>query len=70
MKILKHRLNKKNVTALLIQIQDECDFRANHLATKAIKTFGLTKEHYKQTGNPREIYNKALSSMKTQRKFK
>ena len=44
------RLNKKNITAVLIKIQNEGDIHANHLATKAITNFGLRREHQKQTG--------------------
>jgi len=47
------RLNKKNVTSLLIRIQDFGSFDANALATKAIEDFGLRREHQKQTENNR-----------------
>ena len=40
--------NKGNVTRLLRKIQDECDLHANHLATKAIGDFGLTKIYMQQ----------------------
>ena len=45
------KLNKKNITKLLIEIQDRCDLTANSIATQAVKDFDLQREHQKQTGN-------------------
>jgi hypothetical protein len=50
------KLNKKNITSLLIHLQDYGGMEANVFATKAIKDFGLRKEHQKQTGNPDSAY--------------
>jgi hypothetical protein len=52
------KLNKKNVTALLIRLQNECCLGANALATQAMKDFGLRREHQKQTGNPDSAYKR------------
>ena len=59
MKIMK--LNKKNITKILIDIQDygNCGpMTANAIATRAINSFGLQREHQKQTGNSPESYRK------------
>ena len=53
------QLTRKNVAALLVRLQDECDLRANQIATQAMKDFGLRKEHQKITGNPDSAYQPA-----------
>ena len=50
------KLNKKNITQLLIEIQDLGDLTANAIATRAVKEYGLQPEHQKQTGNPESAY--------------
>ena len=50
------KLNKKNITQLLIEIQDRGDLTANAIATRAVKEYGLQPEHQKQTGNPESAY--------------
>lgn len=44
------------VAKLLVRLQDECDLRANAIATQAVKDFGLRKEHQKVTGNSDSAY--------------
>ena len=54
---MRHKkLNKKNITKLLIEIQDRSDLTANSIATRAVKDYGLQREHRKQTGNPASAY--------------
>ena len=39
------KFTKKNIVKLLTKIQDEGCFHSNVIASKAIKDFGLEKEH-------------------------
>ncbi len=45
----RKKLNKKNITKLLIEIQDRSDLIANSIATRAIEEYGLQREHQRQT---------------------
>ena len=50
------KLNKKNITELLVRIQNHGDLTANSIATDAVDDFGLQREHMRQTGNPPASY--------------
>ena len=52
------KINKTNLTKLLIKIQDNdgIQLACNAIATKAVKDFGLEKIHCKLTGNPKSSY--------------
>ena len=39
------RLNKRNITNLLIKLQNDGNFEANVIATQAVKDFGLEEMH-------------------------
>jgi hypothetical protein len=52
------KINKTNITKLLIQIQDNdgLQLACNAIATKAIKDLGLRRLHQKLTGNSDSAY--------------
>ncbi len=51
------KLNKTNITKVLIEIQDKADIVGNSLATKAIEDFGLEKEYEKLEKARTKLYN-------------
>lgn len=57
------KINKTNLTKLLIKIQDNdgIQLACNAIATKAVKDFGLEKIHCKLTGTPKSSYNRVIT---------